>query len=439
MIFSRRSIRLCLVIGVVAATVVWWFFTPPSIDRTSGEMTQDAYVWQRRWDVSVLTAIDEHAAVFGSIVPLAAEVEWLGGRGRVVEVPVDFSALARARHANGTAVQIGAALRIGPYKGPFVADDAVGSQLCDIARSIVHRAAEAGVSLSELQIDFDAASSKLAGYRVWVEAIAAAISPTPVVITTLPTWMSHDDFDDLVAASAAFVLQVHSIERPLGPNAKITLCDAKLTRKWVDRAAQFGRPFRVALPTYGYLVAFDSAGKFIGLSAEGPGRDWPRDAMIRRVDADPAAMASLIDEWRRNRPMLMKGVIWYRLPTRSDTLNWGWPTLATVMEGRLPVPRAGAVVRRVEPGLIEIDLTNSGDGDAPARQSVRLSWANARLIAGDGAMGYTLERTNDTTAKVLPTAAALRLRRIGSGDTLTVAWLRFDHDTEVTVDVFEPD
>lgn len=439
MAFSFRSIRPCLVIGVVATAVVWWCFAPPSIEFTSGPMTQDAYVWQRRWDESVLTAINEHTVAFGCIVPLAAEVEWSGGRGRVVDVPVDFSALANAGQTSEAAVQIGAALRIGPYQGPFAADDAVGKQLCDISRSIVKRAADAGVSLSELQLDFDAASSKLAGYRVWVEAIAAEVSPTPVVITTLPTWMSHSGFDELVAASDGFVLQVHSIERPLGPNDELTLCDANLTRKWVDRAAQFGQPFRVALPTYGYLVAFDSGGKYIGISAVGSGRDWPRDAMIRRVDADPAAMALLIDEWTGNRPMLMKGVIWYRLPTRSDTLNWSWPTLAAVMAGRVPIAQVGAVVRKVEPGLIEIDLTNTGDGDAMAGQSVRISWTNARLIASDGAMGYVLQRTSDTAALLRPNAAELRLRRIGSGDTLTVAWLRFDHDTEVTVDVFRSD
>ncbi len=423
------------VAAVAIACAAWWLFRPTPIERTSGSFEQDAYVWQRRWDDPVLTAIDQHAGAFRRVVPLVTEIEWSDGRPRVVEVPVDFAALVGERQANGEAVQVGAALRIGPYAGPFAGDDAVGRQLCDVARSIVVRAADQGVTLAELQIDFDAASSKLAGYREWVVAITEAVSPTPVVITTLPTWMSHSGFGQLVAAADAFVLQVHSIERPRGPDEDLTLCNAARTRVWVDQAAGFGRPFRVALPTYGYLVAFDAAGEYIGLSADGDAPDWPADATVRRVDADPAAMASLIDAWTASRPMLMEGVIWYRLPVRTDTLNWRWPTLVAAMEGRVPVGRAAGVVRTVEPGLVEVDLTNTGDGDAPARQRVHLSWTDSRFITGDGAMGYVLERDGHHAAWLQPRATELGLRRIGPGNTRTIGWLRFDRDTEVTVEI----
>jgi hypothetical protein len=42
----------------------------------------------------------------------------------------------------------------------------------------------------ELQIDFDCAESKLDGYQVWVEAIKYKISPVPVTITALPSWLN---------------------------------------------------------------------------------------------------------------------------------------------------------------------------------------------------------------------------------------------------------
>jgi hypothetical protein len=40
-------------------------------------------------------------------------------------------------------------------------------------------------------------------------------------------------------------------------------------------------PFRVALPTYGYVLAFDRNDKFIRLSAEGPAKEWPDGAQLR--------------------------------------------------------------------------------------------------------------------------------------------------------------
>jgi len=65
------------------------------------------------------------------------------------------------------------------------------------------------------------------------------------------------------------VLQVHSLERPKDINTRFELCDSKAARRAVDLAGKVGVPFRVALPTYGYLIAFDSEGKYLGLSGRG--------------------------------------------------------------------------------------------------------------------------------------------------------------------------
>jgi len=42
-----------------------------------------------------------------------------------------------------------------------------------------------------LQIDFDCAESKLESYRVWIEALRQHISPAPLTITALPSWLSN--------------------------------------------------------------------------------------------------------------------------------------------------------------------------------------------------------------------------------------------------------
>src|SRR5439155_25472501 len=140
-------------------------------------------------------------------------------------------------------------------------------------------------------------------------------------------------------------------------------CDPHLARRSVERAGRLGIPFRVALPTYGYAFAFDPTGNFIGLSAEGPSRNWPEGSLLREAPAQPDAMARLVNEWTVDRPDALRGIIWYRLPVTGDRRNWSWPTLAAVMAGRVPVAKLSADLRKPQPGLAEIDLINEGDGD----------------------------------------------------------------------------
>ena len=53
-----------------------------------------------------------------------------------------------------------------------------------IAASLVAEARTNHLNLSELQIDFDCAESKLDGYRVWLTAIQRRVAPLPVTITS---------------------------------------------------------------------------------------------------------------------------------------------------------------------------------------------------------------------------------------------------------------
>src|SRR4029077_10218524 len=124
---------------------------------------------------------------------------------------------------------------------------------------------------------------------------------------------------------------VHSLERPRSLNSPFTLCDPAAARRAVERAADFGIPFRVALPTYGYRIAFDAAGRFVGLSAEGPARSWPTGVQEREVRADPIQLAQLTQFWTTNHPPAMRGLIWYRLLITNDILNWRWPTLSAIV------------------------------------------------------------------------------------------------------------
>lgn len=325
----RKNHRITLsVLLLVAAGMAVWFFLFWRAPQVSGPLRQEVYVWQRAWTKPVRDAVAQHATNFAAIAVLRAEISWSSNRQpQLIRANVDYETLAQARRP------VGLALRIGPYAGPFT-NDAAARFITDTAGRIVADARTNGVTLAELQIDFDCAESKLDGYRGWVEAIQRRVAPLPVTITALPSWLDSHAFKRLAGVATNYVLQVHSAARPKDSTTPFTLCDPRAARRAVESAGRIGVPFRVALPTYGYQMAFAADGKFISLSAEGPRPNWPTNALIRNVESDAPELAELVRGWTSSRPAAMRGVIWYRLPVASDKFNWNWPKLDGVMTGR---------------------------------------------------------------------------------------------------------
>jgi hypothetical protein len=391
-------------------------------------MPHEAYVWQRSWGPQVSEAIGRAGDRLAGIVVLGAEVSWQDGRPRVATAEWDPVFLS------GLRMPVGLAIRIGPFAGPFSADDETADLLTGLAFAVLKQARDADLAVGELQVDFDCAESKLSGYRTWVEAIRRRVSPTPIVITALPSWLRQSAFRTLAEAADGFVLQVHSLERPKGPDAPMTLCNPTAARHAVETAARVGRPFRVALPTYGYVVAFDSAGTFIGLSAEGPMARWPKDAWVVEVRSEPAAMADLVQAWTDDRPMNLQGIIWYRLPTDKDALNWRWPTMECVMTGRRPLPAVRAELRRPEAGMVKVDLVNDGQADSTSRIRLKIACGGADLIAGDALGGFQWKGMS-TDAVVVESPEPPASCVLAVGQRRTVAWLRLDDDKEVLVEI----
>jgi hypothetical protein len=414
------KIILCLAFAFVASVLLP---NCPAGEITNS-LSEDAYVWQRDWNQPVREAVAQYAFNFESLVVLQAEVSWREKQPQVIHVPLDYAVL--------TNENVGLALRIGPYPGPFSPGDKATTFLSGVAAAFVAEAKSNGLNPRELQIDFDCAESKLDGYRVWVEAIRRKIVPVPLTITALPSWLDQASFGKLVAATGGYVLQVHSLEAPKSADAPFTLCDPLAAQRAVNRAGKFDVPFRVALPTYGYVIAFDRGGKFVGLSSEGPDKNWPDGVQLREVRADPMAMARLVQTWATNHPVVMRGIIWYRLPVAVDNLNWRWPTLAAIVAGREPRESFHADARRVEAGLVEISLVNDGELDISSRLAVEVRWSDARLVAGDGLRDFELAEQNVSAARFQNQSSQYRLP---AGEKQTVGWLRFDQDREVQLEV----
>jgi len=401
-----------------------------SLSLRAADLPQQVYVWQRAWTEPVRQAVIAHGAAFERVVVLKAEVTWHNGKPQLVQVPLDYAALSQTKRP------IGLALRVGPYSGPFGRTGSNVDYLADLSQRLLIDAKSAGVTPDELQIDFDCASSKLDGYRTWLEVIRERVTPIPLVITALPSWMDETAFKQLVTTADGYVLQVHSLERPKSFYAAFTLFDQSAALRAVSKAAQLGVRFRVALPTYGYVVAFDDKGHFLGLSAEGPAKSWPAHARLREVRADPLEIAQLLEGWSSNPPAALTAIVWYRLPISGDILNWRWPTLNAMLHTRIPRKSVRAESHRVEPGLREISLVNDGELDISSRLAVQTRWSGARLMEGDGLRGFELADQGISSARF---EIGVRPHRLPAGERYVIGWLRLSEDREVQVEIEELD
>lgn len=413
-----------LFVAIVIFAVIFISHLFFGIASVSGPVDHSVYVWQRHWSDQVKTAVRDASGQVSGFVVLAGEISFTGGEIKYVSVSADYGLLAELKKP------VGIALRIGPYPGKFIKGDKTVTRIAEIAAALIEKAKAAGLDISEFQLDFDCPESKLNSYRNLLEGLRGGIGSTRLTITALPSWLKHRSFAGLAKMTDGYVLQVHSLERPKTIDEPMVLCDRQKSLKWVKKAGRIGVDFRVALPTYGYLVAFNEAGKFTGLIAEGQSRGWDSDTRLVRVSSDPKEMASLVSAWTRQRPACMKGVIWYRLPVEGDELNWPAITLSTIIAGKVPAESLKVEIDYPKPALAEIMLVNDGQTDLRSDLPINVECPRQKIIACDGMRGYSI---NKRTAEgfVLTHDGSRAFSTIRPGQRLKIGWIRLEHEMEI--------
>ena len=393
--------------------------------------TQEVYVWQRQFSPAIYQAIEVVHRDVSGIAVLAAEISWEKKQPRLFRSSVNYATLA----ANGCPV--GLVLRIGPYAGRYSADDETARYLTDVAINLLRSARSGGVEPTELQVDFDCASSKLAGYRLWLDALRIAVAPMKITFTALPDWLGRENFPALARAADGYILQVHSLEKPAGVDEVFQLCDPDRALRWVAQAERIGLPFRVALPTYGYRLAFNATGQFIALAAEGPLPHWPAGTQVHTVRADESAVAGLARKLVEIKPAGCAGIIWFRLPVAGDQLNWAIATLKVVLHGGLPVAQLEVEVSWPLAGLAEVSVVNRGEQNALPPAKVIAQWSGeASVLTADGLRGYALAASPLKSGVIAMTAApTVAEERIAPGRRRKIGWIRFSHETSLTAQI----
>jgi hypothetical protein len=384
-------------------------------------MPQQAYVWQRAWTPPVREAVAEARRDMAGLVVLGAEVSWSAAGSRTHLVSFDGTALA----ASG--LPVGLALRVHGLRGaPGEGEARVVRQLLGDA---LERAARAGLRAGEVQVDLDCPASGLEAYRRWLVSLRPAARGVRLIFTALPSWLKRPSFLGLVSAADGYVLQVHGVAGASASGAR--LFSREEARRAVDLAGALGASFRLALPTYGYRLAFEQ-GRLAGVAAEGA-EVWPAELEERRLMAPAAEVAALVRSLHQGRPAALGGLLWYRLPVRGDALNWTMSTLRAVQRGEAPRARVqGEAVPLVEgEGGWTVVLRNEGDDAAFVQGTVRVRWSAGRCLATDGLGGVEAARAGENRVDFrIPRGLPLP-----PGERRELGWLRVEGAAAVEVQV----
>lgn len=370
------------------------------------------YVWQMQWNDAVRDAVRVADSSATAFMVLIGEVNASGGELRLQRGYPDWNTLAKARSPVTIVLRANAAL------GDLLQSADRGNAAAFVANAFDAAIAEAnakGATVRGVQLDYDCPSAKLASYRTLVDALRPRFAQLEFSITALPTWLKWGDFGGLVRGLTYYVLQVHSLDPPRSFDSPIVLCDTSRIPGYLRRATSIEVPYYLALPTYGYRFVFDDKGMFTSIIAEGPAPDLKPGYRVRTVTTDPADIARVVRATRRQPPYQLLGFVWFRLPVASDDLNWPWPTLEAVREGRTPKTMLAAELRNSGAGLYELYIANTGES-APAQVRTAVHYAPGTVLTSDTHNGFKAAYSAGTTTLSGPAPRP--------GGTILAAWFR---------------
>jgi hypothetical protein len=412
---SFSLLRLCL----LAAAVGLLSCSPAPRPRTK-PLEHSAYVWRQGWTpqaVEGLSAVRLPSRL-AALNILVGECGLSGGR-RAVHPP--WGTLGSLGRTLSLSVRIGT-------RGALRDKDRVDlSEGFSLLMSGLAEARQAEVPVASLQIDFDCPERLLTAYAGELRTFRKNHTELPLTITALPAWLDAKGFDELIASTDGWTLQLHGTNRPkLGQTNQ--LFSAKVAQDWINMAKSYGRPFRVALPTYAYVACFGQRGEYLGMHAEqssfpmGTRRTLPLPAEPREV----TRLLRLIDDAKYEQVV---GVDWFRLPLPGDRQNWTMHGFGEILAGR-DLPDRLELVTVQHDGLYDFSVRNPSDQPL-ALPSVRIGWSQGHVIGVDATSTW---RT-DVSRRTITFASRDFVELIGPGETRVVGWLRLSEAQTLSTEI----
>ncbi len=386
-------------------------------------LTREAYVWQQSSSPALDDVVRIALPELDSLSCRAADIRFSRSIADVQKFPIPWTILKKSGKPVSLVIRIYA-----DFLQPSVEQI---DPLRDLIRELLDAVKEAGLSCREIQLDYDCPDSQIALYAKFIRDLQHAVPEVPLPITALPSWLKSPDFHELAASAGEYILQVHSLSLP-GPAAKdITLFESGAAGKAMERAAQIGLPFRLALPTYRCTVIMDARGKRGSAYSENSPPPLETGQHYISGTAEPTELATFVSQLQARRPPLLTGLIWYRLPVSTDRMNWPWPTFQLVSQGIIPASRWEIRLDPRPEGFSTVIISNAGQRPELAPANIFATWPGAEFVAADALGGYTLEKTDSncifTPSPTLPPIV------LQPGDKLTIGWIRLSPGHVATI------
>ncbi len=357
-------------------------------------LTNDAYIWQRRWSNAVLSAVKESASSIRVWRVLAAEA---GAQAGLTVFAVDRRALREAGRP------VIAVIRI----------NALSEKFATASVAVASEWQKDGVPVSGIEVDFDCAVSRLAAYQDFLHQLRARLPRGMTLsITALPSWLGSSNLPQVLAEVDESVLQVHSVMSP-----SKGLFDRTTAYKWAQEWSEISTvPFRLALPTYWSRVSWNEDGRVVSIESEA-GR-YGTEGTGREIVVEPKEVAALLADLRRAPLRHLTGIAWFRLPTAADQRAWSSQTWRAVMLGE-PLPASPPVVRfgNDDSGARNVYLRNEGGVDAKLPAHVSIAGQGCEFA--DSMPPYSVMRQPGVVEFGLRSDSMLR-----SGEERLIGWVR---------------
>lgn len=320
---------LCLVgvFAVVAAFMALWRLGWPSDVSVPGR--SGFYVWQRQWSDKVEAAVcAEFEAGTHDLYVLGGELEYENGLARWCGANVPGHVWL---HDRVTAV----------FRLPVQALDNPGES----AARVVSHAGTRGVH--RIQLDVDVPERMIGRYAELVEGIRhrwpVGAGKLRLGATFLPCHLGLKEVRRVLAALDEPVIQLHGIDAPKNCAESWALMKRRTVFRALRAARAQDRRFKMALPSYAYVLTFNADGGFRRLYAEGlpDNFDLP-SGTVREIAAPDLNLLHEIFTSSLRLP-----VIWFRLPVRgADRWCLERETLSLLERGERPRATVEFTVRR---------------------------------------------------------------------------------------------
>lgn len=325
------------------------------------------YVWQRSWNTELRDSIKVVENCVSIFLVLGGNFSCEDGKIRFKKVDVNWDYF-------GEKANVVMVFRVSSDYSSLLGNENSWPEFSRYIADFI-TAGKQKVNIAGLQLDYDCPTSKLTDYSKFLGFIKRQFPDCKISITALPTWLDSNEFLNLAKETDYYVMQLYSFEPPktINDEAEIFLKDNALS--WIESADKIGRPFYIALPTYGYEIIFGADGRFIGFKAEHEPLIFKEKIQVRTVSTSPDEIISFLDGLKTKRLKKIRGVFWFRLPVESDEFNWDIKTFLSVLSGKIPNCGLKAYLDEKENGLLELYLENTGERNISSEVSFNVAWS----------------------------------------------------------------